>query len=64
MNSIQVLLSFEANLDWPFQQLDVKNEFLHEDLKEEVYIELPPGPVFSSINGKVCKLKKALSGLK
>ncbi|KAM0955710.1 hypothetical protein ACFX2A_024564 [Malus domestica] len=31
---IRVLLSLAANLDWPLQQFDVKNAFLHEDLEE------------------------------
>lgn len=34
MNTVIVLLSFAANLDWPLQQLDVKNAFLNGDLKE------------------------------
>ena len=29
INIVQVLLSLAANLDWPLQQLDVKNAFLH-----------------------------------
>jgi len=29
MNSIRVLLSIAANLDWPLHQFDVKNAFLH-----------------------------------
>jgi hypothetical protein len=64
MNSIRVLLSIVANLNWPLHQFDVKNAFLHRDLKEEVYMEIPPGLEDSSSAGKVCKLKKALYGLK
>jgi hypothetical protein len=64
MNSIRVLLSIVANLNWPLHQFDVKNAFIHRDLKEEVYMEIPPGLEDSSSVGKVCKLKKALYGLK
>jgi hypothetical protein len=41
MNSIRVLLSIAANLDWPLHQFDVKNRFLHGDLEEEDYMEIP-----------------------
>ncbi|KAH9718244.1 hypothetical protein KPL71_022143 [Citrus sinensis] len=54
-----------VNLDWPVQQFDVKNAFLHGDLSEEIYIDLPPGcsgP--KQLNQKVYKLKKSLYGLK
>jgi hypothetical protein len=64
MNSIRVLLSMAANLNWPLHQFDVKNAFLHGDLEEEVYMEILPGLEDSSSAGKVCKLKKALYGLK
>ncbi|KAK9187393.1 hypothetical protein WN944_018787 [Citrus x changshan-huyou] len=32
-----------VNLDWLVQQFNVKNVFLHGDLSEEIYMDLPPG---------------------
>jgi hypothetical protein len=48
LNTIRVLLSLVANLDWPLLQLDVKNVFLHGDLEEKVYMDIPPGFISSS----------------
>ena len=42
--------------------MDVKNSFLHGDLKEDIYVEQPQGYVHNS--SLVCKLKKSLYGLK
>jgi Reverse transcriptase (RNA-dependent DNA polymerase) len=64
LNTIRVLLSFAANLDWPLHQFDVKNAFLHGDLEEEIYMDPPPGYEGLRNKGLVCKLKKPLYGLK
>ncbi|KAL9264408.1 Retrovirus-related Pol polyprotein from transposon RE1-like protein [Drosera capensis] len=61
---MRVILSLAANFDWPLYQFDVKNVFLHGDLEEEIYMDLPSGYTDHNSKPKVCKLKKALYGLK
>ena len=43
LNTVRVLLSFAAYLDWPLHQFDMKNVFLHGDLEEEVYMDILSG---------------------
>ena len=43
MNTVIILLSLTTNYNWDLQQFDVKNAFLNGDLKEEIYMEVPPG---------------------
>ena len=43
MNVIRILLSLAINFDWELQQYDVKNDFLHSQLQEEIYMSIPPG---------------------
>jgi hypothetical protein len=43
--------------------MDIKNAFLHGDLKEDIFMTTPPG-LFSSPSCTMCKLKRSLYGLK
>ena len=36
LNTVRVLLSLAANLDWSLHQFDVKNAFIHGELMEKV----------------------------
>jgi hypothetical protein len=44
--------------------MDVKSTFLNGPIKEEVYVEQPPGFEDDMYPDRVCKLSKALYGLK
>ena len=43
ITSVRLFLAIVAIHHWPLYQLDIKNAFLHGDLKEEIYMEQPPG---------------------
>ena len=64
MNSVRTLISCAANFGWDLFQLDVKNAFLHGELQEEVYMDVPPGFATAQTVGKVCQLRRSLYGLK
>jgi len=64
IDTIRVLFSIGENKNWSLHQFDVKNVFLHEDLKEEVHMEAPPGFSEDFQRNEVCKLEKTLYGLK
>lgn len=59
--SLRTLLSITAKKDMELRQLDVPQAFTQAELKEIVYMEMPPG---FEIPGMVCRLKKSLYGLK
>jgi hypothetical protein len=43
LESIRILLAYATHHDFKLYQIDVKSEFLNEPIKEEVYVEQPPG---------------------
>lgn len=55
MTTIRTIIDIAASQEWSFQQIDVKNAFLHRERKE-VYMTPPPS-LFTHSFSKVCHLK-------
>lgn len=62
--TIKVILSLVVHHQWSIRQLDVTNAFLHGVIDEEVYMKQPLGYKDSVHPNFVCKLNKALYGLR
>lgn len=43
MTTVRTILALTISQSWPLLQIDIKNAFLHGNLKKEVYIKLPFG---------------------
>ena len=54
MTIVRTLLCVAAAGNWPLWQMDVKNAFLHGDLKETVYLK--PPLEYACLPQHVCKL--------
>lgn len=54
----------DLDLDLELEQLDVKTTFLHGDLEETIYMELPEGYFPTNVKNKACLLKRLLYGLR
>jgi transposase InsO family protein len=64
LESIHILLAYAAHHPFRLFQMDVKSAFLNGPIKEEVYVEQPPGFEDERYPDHVCNLSKALYGLK
>ncbi|GKB26292.1 retrovirus-related pol polyprotein from transposon TNT 1-94 [Tanacetum coccineum] len=64
MEAIRIFLAYVAHKSFTVFQMDVKTDFLHGTLKEDVYVCQPEGFIDADYPSHVYKLKKALYGLK
>jgi hypothetical protein len=62
--TVCLLLALAALKDWDIESLDVKTAFLYGKLEEEIYMEQPEGYVQKGQESKVCRLLRAIYGLK
>jgi hypothetical protein len=64
LESIHILLVYATHYDFKLYQMDVKSVFLNGPIKEEVYVEQPPGFEDQEHPNHVYKLHEVLYGLK
>ena len=62
LTSVKCLIVVAVVRSWPLYQMEVKNDFLNGDLQEEVYMQPPPS--YPHSGSQVCRLCRALYGLK
>jgi hypothetical protein len=43
LESIQILLAYATHYDFKLYQMDINSAFLNDPIKEEVYVQQPPG---------------------
>jgi hypothetical protein len=64
LKSIRILFSYATHHGFKIYQMGVKSAFLNGPIKEEVYVEQPPGFKSEEYPNHVYKLHKVLYGLK
>uniref|UniRef100_A0AAV1TKQ0 Reverse transcriptase Ty1/copia-type domain-containing protein n=1 Tax=Peronospora matthiolae TaxID=2874970 RepID=A0AAV1TKQ0_9STRA len=62
--SINVALALAAEENLKIENVDVDNDFLYGEVKEEIYMDQPDGFVDERHRGKKCLMHKALYGTK
>jgi hypothetical protein len=62
--TIRTVLTIAVTQGWLLRQLDVNNAFLHGTLTEAMYMVQPPGFKDDTKPTHVCRLNKAIYGLK
>ena len=54
MTTIRTIMAIVASKRWSLHQMDVKNMFLHGDLKTKIYMIPPTLGMFTHTSNKVC----------
>lgn len=63
-NSLRIMLSKCASLDYEIEQVDAVQAFVVPELKEEIYMEVPEGGLLDCGDDVKLQLLKTLYGLK
>ncbi|TLX65798.1 hypothetical protein E9993_23530, partial [Labilibacter sediminis] len=63
LEAIRIFLAYASYMNFTVYQMDVKTAFLYGEVKEEIYVDQPPGFVDHKFPNHVYKLDKALYGL-
>jgi hypothetical protein len=62
--SVRIIGALTAYFDLELHQMDVKTAFLNGNLEEDIYMSQHDGFIEKGNQGKVCKLKRSIYGLK
>lgn len=63
--TLRVVLALAVKFGWQLRQVDINNAFLNGDFSEEIYMTQPSGfEQQHEYQPLVCRMKKALYGLK
>ena len=63
-STIRIIFALAAKYDWPLHHMDVIIAFLNGTLEGDVIMEIPAGFPGANNPDKVCRIKKALYGLR
>lgn len=64
LESIRIFLALVIYKNFKVYQMDVKSTFLNGKLEEQVYVAQLDGFILVDVPNLVCRLKKALYGIK
>ncbi|KAL3700258.1 hypothetical protein R1sor_018280 [Riccia sorocarpa] len=63
-DTIRIVIALAASRQWALYHLDVKTAFLNGELEQPVYMQQPDGYIVKGKEHLVCKLQRALYGLR